>query len=423
MKKFYLQLDENNELILMEIDGDEIYYHTDYDLKFMLRKLDRMHVDKLGVSNTSVRLMLSNNREEFRFVIKDIDYLLPKHIDSYLKNTWDSIAHSYKRHQRNKVQHLPKKNILRHVPKVVAGALIVMLLANGKNYFKTNTNDKDDTKSLNDTSIETMIDNSDTLAMNEHNQELLNAIEEAEKAQEIEDMLNELDNVTSNVVYYDYKVENDNVKANYAYDNYSDLVEEYAEKWGISPNIPMCMLTQESGGKEVNLMQITFSAWANEVITVHNFKTGEDVKYMLTTDESKVSTPEITYITPENLKNPKTNISVGCILIRKSAEAMNYHIAATIQCYNFGFGNMNKVLKTTAENTGLSVDELLSDQTNIDFTNYTNIINAGDDEYLRHTIRYIKDTGSEMTIKYLDENNNVQESSVIIMPEEHNKSY
>lgn len=91
---------------------------------------------------------------------------------------------------------------------------------------------------------------------------------------------------------------------------------------------------------------------------------------------------------------------------------MDYHIGAAIQCYNFGYGNMKKVLNQTANQYGCTVEDLLIDQTNTDFIEFTNMIKEGDAEYLSHVIRYVDDDNSELSIRYLDENMDIQEVSI-----------
>ena len=78
---------------------------------------------------------------------------------------------------------------------------------------------------------------------------------------------------------------------------------------------------------------------------------------------------------------------------------------------------MNKVLEKTATESGVSVENLLNDQKNLDFVNYTNIIDAGDSNYLSNVMQYMDEENQRMAIKYLDSDNNVCEVSVKIIPE------
>lgn len=224
--------------------------------------------------------------------------------------------------------------------------------------------------------------------------------------------------VDENVTYLEFEHNRDSEKGDHAYDNYYELVEKYSNKWGVSPNIIMSMLTQESGGYSTNLMQIQFWSWKDQVINVYNFEAGKYEKLVLTDNPQEYERKygDIITITKDDLNNPKTNISVGTVLFRESARAMNNHIGASIQCYNFGYGNMMKVLNETASQTGVSVDAILEDQENIDFVNYTHIIDAGDPNYLSNVMQYTNSLEEGFILKEIDENGNIIENQVRIMP-------
>lgn len=236
--------------------------------------------------------------------------------------------------------------------------------------------------------------------------------------EEIASMIEDSNTINEYITYLDYENIRDTEKGNHAHNEFYDIVEEYSNKWGISPNLVMCMLTQESGGYETNLMQIQFSSWEDQIIKAHNFNTGEDQLLVLTRnqDDYKSQYGNIICISPEELKNPITNISVGCVILRESIRAMDGHICAGIQCYNLGTGNMIKVLNATASASNTSVEELLSDQNNIEFSEYTNLIDAGDSEYLAHVIRFNENEDEPFVVQMLDENGNVYENSVTVLP-------
>lgn len=235
---------------------------------------------------------------------------------------------------------------------------------------------------------------------------------------EIATMLEDSITRNENITYLDYENIRDTEKGDHAHDEFFDIVEEYSTKWGISPNLVMCMLTQESGGYETNLMQIQFSSWEDQVIVAHNFNTGENQLLVLTRNQDRFKREygDIICVSPEELKNPITNISVGCVILRESIRAMGGHICAGIQCYNLGTGNMNQVLSATANANNTTVDQLLSDQNNIEFSEFTNIIDAGDSEYLAHVIRYNENEDEPFVVQMLDESGNVYENSVTILP-------
>jgi len=262
-----------------------------------------------------------------------------------------------------------------------------------------------------------IIDNGRKDSLESQNLETLPSIG-IETPTDVEQTVVQEEKVDENVTYLEFEHNRDTEKGDHAYDNYYEIVEKYSNKWGVSPNIIMSMLTQESGGYSTNLMQIQFWSWRDQVINVYNFEEGKYQKLVLTDNptEFKSKYGDIITITESDLNNPITNISVGTVLFRESARAMNNHIGASIQCYNFGYGNMMKVLNETANQTGVSVETILENQENIDFVNYTHIINAGDPNYLSNVMQYTNSLEEGFVLKEIDENGNIIENQVRIMP-------
>lgn len=186
---------------------------------------------------------------------------------------------------------------------------------------------------------------------------------------------------------------------------WEDSVTKYANKWGISPNVIMGMLTQESGGYvEDNLMQIQFWSWEDQVITVYNFEDDRYENIVLTsTPEKYRNYQNIQCINEKDLKNPNTNISVGTILLRKSISYMDGNLLLGIQCYNFGPGNMKTVLNVVQNKTGYSMDQLLEDVNLInEIMEQTGVIKEGDREYLNHVMRYVEGNTIFLRVKNSD---------------------
>lgn len=202
---------------------------------------------------------------------------------------------------------------------------------------------------------------------------------------EYDELLNELEEIPTANIQYDYI---DVDKQQYAYENYHELVNKFANKWGLSPNIPMSVLTQESGGKETNLMQIQFISWKDMPITGYNYEKGEYQTIVLTDEPEKYINKGYMTISRNDLKNAYTNISIGTLLLEYSIKHMDYHISAGLQAYNFGVTNMDRVLEETVIQTGQSKEDILSDQANTSFTDYTDIVDVGDKDYLSHVVRF-----------------------------------
>ena len=193
------------------------------------------------------------------------------------------------------------------------------------------------------------------------------------------------------------------------------MVIERAPRWGISTNLVLSFISQESGGYVDNLMQIQWSSWHDQPIKVFNFEKNEYEKIVLTENPENYTNKGITqFISKEDLLNPKTNISIGCIILRYSFDQMDHNMTAAIQAYNFGVENMKKVLNAAANDKGCTVDDLLRNQSDTSFLDYRDVISVGDPNYVEHTLRYLQDPKEEISIRYIDEFGEPQETSVLI---------
>lgn len=220
-------------------------------------------------------------------------------------------------------------------------------------------------------------------------------------------------------VYLDFENEFHSEKGQYAYNNYYPIVEKYSNKWGLSPNIIMSMLTQESGGYvKDNLMQIQFYSWENQVIYVYNFEENKQEKVVLTNDPQRFKTQygdDIICITEQDLTNPNTNISVSCIIVRESFRVMNKHIVAGLQCYNLGCGNMWTVFDEMEDKTGRYPD--LVDQEDCEFLDYLYVAKGGDKKYIPNVTRYNRDVNESFVFKCIDDEGNIYEEEIAILPQ------
>lgn len=221
-----------------------------------------------------------------------------------------------------------------------------------------------------------------------------------------------------NIVYLNYTKTDDLIKKEHAFEKYEELANWCGEKWGMSPNLILMQMTQESAGNEENLMQIVWNKWAEKPIRSYNFRDNKYETFLLTNNPTEEQKANCTCITQNDLKNPKTNMSIGCVLLRKSAEYMDYHIMAALQCYNLGPGNMEKIFDKTREDTGQTKEEILSDQTNITFYNYTYVPGEGDSNYLSNVFQFIDEYGDSITFKHL-QNGEVVEETIHVYNEEH----
>lgn len=200
---------------------------------------------------------------------------------------------------------------------------------------------------------------------------------------------------------FDNKTNSETYK--YVYDNYNDVIEKVSEERGISKELLMGMVTQESAGLDSNLMQITYSVWSDHVFTTHNFSTGEDEKIVISNNPSGYKN-SVKVISLDSMNDPYNNITIGSLIFRDALETYDYNIPLAIQAYNFGYGNMAKVLNAYSEETGKSKNSIIADSDNVDFTKYTGVvIGQGDCEYLDHVMRYVD--SDHIAIKKYDNNN------------------
>lgn len=422
---FYM--DEQNNLVCMVENLHGINYYLNRDAVIKLRDLDtynfnhsRVSRHDMTISNNILSVSFSNYRELFHY---ELLRYAPRNAE-YIENVI----------QRFREQQRKKKRIAQiqdTVKKVVITASICTLLGlttygiiniePSKGADLSLEPDENQVSIAPDYEVDapSVITTEDghMLIIDNTKKDVLEP-ETLETLPPVETPAVQEEKVDENVTYLEFEHNRDSEKGDHAYDNYYELVEKYSNKWGVSPNVIMSMLTQESGGYSTNLMQIQFWSWKDQVINVYNFEAGKYEKLVLTDNPQEYERKygDIITITKDDLNNPKTNISVGTVLFRESARAMNNHIGASIQCYNFGYGNMMKVLNETASQTGVSVDAILEDQENIDFVNYTHIIDAGDPNYLSNVMQYTNSLEEGFILKEIDENGNIIENQVRIMP-------
>ncbi len=199
-------------------------------------------------------------------------------------------------------------------------------------------------------------------------------------------------------------------------DNYQSICDYYSEVYGVDPRIAIGIATQERGvhsstkdsGGGVGLFQIQESVWVGHEISAFNHITGQVDKLL---------------ITKENIGDLNTNIRIGCMVLANCYQQMRGNIVATIQCYNYGYGNMVEVIRRYCVINGLEEldaedmkstrltdveKRVLEDQKNIGWTekDIIKIVNKngytiGDPDYLPHIMSYVQyDDNGEFTVTF-----------------------
>ena len=91
------------------------------------------------------------------------------------------------------------------------------------------------------------------------------------------------------------------------------------------------------------------------------------------------------------------------MILRQCIDSTNCNIPLALQEYNFGPGNINKVLNTCSQLENIPIETLEKDPTNNLWLNYRSFLNTGDPEYVEHVFSYLD---NKSNIKVLDKNGN-----------------
>lgn len=406
MREYNFFFNDNDELLCEIIDNGEKTELVETDAINELININEMYFSRVRASNRSIRL----NGDDISVNIYDLNEFYSKGYSEFIPRIMIRVNRIIAKHQKEKHRDEIVKNLKVACGKIACGTLIVTLLGTAAGSLSKQHSENDIGNNITvENDFNSMSDDLDyaTDKVNQEYDQMMNELKEVEENYNETSNTNEIiEEKPSDIAYIRYDDLTDSDTYIGAYEEYYTIVEKYANKWGISPNIIMAMLTQESAGKQSNLMQIQFDSWIDGVLTEYDFVNERYQSIVLTDNPEMYEGKNITVITREDLQNKVTNISVACVILRHCLEKMDYNILASIQAYNLGWPNMNTVLKTTSENTGLSVDELLSDQTNTEFTNYTYIVNCGDSNYVSNVVRYLTD--GEITIQTINEYGEVE---------------
>lgn len=409
MIEYYFFFNDNNEFMCEITEGEEQTELTEQETIDELIAINETNFDHVRASNRLIRL----NSEDTSVIISDLQDFYSYGYSEYIPDIMERVNKAIAKHQKDKHRNEVVRNLKVTCGKVACGTLIVTLLGTAAGALhKQHTNSNNFTNNIATEDFINEIPINLEAVSDDFDEEYDQMIDELETVvdeyTESQNTIIEEKPIDTAYLRYD-DLTNTNTYIG-AYEDYYSIVEKYANKWGISPNIIMAMLTQESAGKKVNLMQIQFDSWHDQVLTEYDFVNGRYQSIVLTDTPEKYAGQNITVITREDLNNKVTNISVSCVILRYCLEQMDFNVLAAIQAYNLGCPNMDKVMNETSRNVGVSVDDLLSDQTNTEFTNYTHIVDCGDPNYVTNVFRYLTD--GEITIQILNEDGSV--SSLVI---------
>lgn len=361
----------------------------------ILKHLDDINTfNRIIIKDDYIKLINTNNKTILK--INDIKNFIRKGYLNYLPKNFKNIKKRMVKNERLKP--LIKSPIDKKVP-VTAGLIALMLLAGGASISYAEKLE-DEPKAIELVSQPILED--DILTINTNNEISIKPIELTVTNTFEENEINK----ENQVINLNYQVTNNIEKQQYAKEQYGDIVNKYAQKWGVDPRLIMAILTQESAGRDKNLMQIEFKAWEGTLIHAYNFIDQKYENFLLSDDPKLYSNSERTIITSKDLENSITNISIGTCLFYKASQECNNNLVNALLLYNQGYGNMNKIYREAEENSGYTKEDFLNDPNNLEFLNYTYASGQGDPLYPYNVMQYITNPNEPLSIHYLDEYEN-----------------
>ncbi len=170
-------------------------------------------------------------------------------------------------------------------------------------------------------------------------------------------------------------------KLEYVKENYGDIIEKYANTYGLDADLIAAIATQERGkhstsvdsGGAIGLMQIQVDVWDGHSVTAYNYDTESN---------------ETVKITLNQLKNVDFNIKTGCMIYQSYLKQMENNVIAALQSYNMGPSSVKKIIETYASENGKTYDEVINDYSDIAWLDYRNSSYAGDENYVENVLRY-----------------------------------
>ena len=346
-------------------DGETISYIGE-DARIILFQLAKDRYDDFYVDIDDKKKRKSGRRMPPKLRMKN-DYNTVVFHDCYRN---ENTINKYFVKDKDKINKIMKKNNTFEKKAIAVGVSVVLALSGATGLLLANNEgvklDKDTSKTHDGKRIESISEEKTDK----------NTLKVGNDVYEVEDTTFTYDDYTNTPKYLEVK------------SKYENLCNEIGTKYGVSPELLLAMITQESGGIFSNLMQVEFYNCADEVLTVDNFVTGEKDSFVLTSDKSKYDS-SITAIDPEMFEDPYYNVTIGCVLLQKVAKDLDYNVAMAIQGYNYGIGNMHKILNNASKDLGVSVESLIADKDGKSWLKYRNI-RAGDPNYLENVGRYLK---------------------------------
>lgn len=201
--------------------------------------------------------------------------------------------------------------------------------------------------------------------------------------------------INNDIIYFNpYDSLNDTESINNTL-KYSEYINEVSIKWGISRDLLISMIAQESNGDASNnkLMGFEFNAFKDTELKVFNYIDNKYEIVAFSNNINKFKDADIV-ITQDNLEHPKTQIAAGAIVLNYLNNKYDNNTMLAVMAYNAGVTNTDKILQATSYEIGIPVYDIIQDQNKTDYEDYTDAVlksNYGDQEYIKHVAGRAKD--------------------------------
>lgn len=181
-------------------------------------------------------------------------------------------------------------------------------------------------------------------------------------------------------VYLEFENNSQSDKAINARDLYMPYFEDCAHRFGLDANLLLAIGTQERGvhndvkdkGGGLGLMQVQYDVWIDKTITYYELN-----------DATLEFEKKSLVITDDLLKDVKSNIEIGSMILQNYLMIAHYNVPAAIQMYNMGNGAVKSIMRTYAEVVGKDFEEVLEDPFDLGWLEYR-YLKRGDKHYLEN---------------------------------------
>lgn len=161
-------------------------------------------------------------------------------------------------------------------------------------------------------------------------------------------------------------------------DTHMNTIERVSSRRGISVGLLKDIVSQETSGGDnnrygTNLVQFEWRFWNNPnlIYNIYNVETGGYDKIVFTNDKQRFANrPDVMVITKDDLNNEFTNLAVCSIILQIYGNKYYPNVLWTIQAYNNGETNVDRMLRELSDEMNMSVPEIL----NLDYDTTLNLI-------------------------------------------------